>query len=84
MILSVGGTESIMLSAGGAKQQSTISCSKNVATMAVAEAKVAAATNLTSVATTTTAVMTAKATATLTVTAATRTALRVSYSQRCL
>jgi hypothetical protein len=72
MILSAGGTESIILSAGSAKQQSTISCSKNVATMAAAEATVAAATDLMSVATTTTVVKTVTATATLTVTAATK------------
>jgi hypothetical protein len=43
IILSAGSAESIILSAGGAKQHSTISCSKNVATMAAAEATVAAA-----------------------------------------
>jgi hypothetical protein len=43
MIFSAGGTESIILSAGGAKQQSTISCRKNVATMAAAEGTVGAA-----------------------------------------
>jgi hypothetical protein len=43
MILSAC-AESMILSAGGAIQQSTISCSKNVATMAAAEGKVAAAT----------------------------------------
>jgi hypothetical protein len=56
IILSAGGAESIILSAGGAKQQSTLSCSKNVGTMAAAEATVAAATDLMSVAATTTAV----------------------------
>ena len=65
-----GGAESIILSVGGTKQQSTISCSKNVATMAAAEATVAAATNLMLVAVMTTAVMTVTMTATLMVTAA--------------
>jgi hypothetical protein len=41
---------------GGAKQQSTISCSKNVVMMAAAEATVVAVMDLTSVAATTTAV----------------------------
>jgi hypothetical protein len=40
MILSAGSVESIILSVDGAKQQSTISCSKNVAMMAAAEATV--------------------------------------------
>jgi hypothetical protein len=43
MILSAH-AESIILSAGGTKQQSTISRSKNVAMMAAAEAKVVAVT----------------------------------------
>jgi hypothetical protein len=72
IILSVGGAESIILSVGGAKQQSTICLSKNVVTMAAAEATVAAATDLMSVAGMTTAVMTVTATATLTVTAVTK------------
>jgi hypothetical protein len=44
IILSAGGAESIILSTGGTKQQSTISCSKNVARMVAAEVPVAAAT----------------------------------------
>jgi hypothetical protein len=56
IILSAGGAESIILSVGGTKQQSTISCSKNVVRMAAAEATVAAVTDLMWVAATTTAV----------------------------
>ena len=62
----------MILSVGGTKQQSTVSCSKNVVTMVVAEATVAAAMDLMSVAATTTAVMTVRATTMLTVTAATK------------
>ncbi len=63
---------SIILSASGNKQQSTISCSKNVAMMAAAEATVALVTDLMSIAVTTTTVTTVTATATLTVTAVTK------------
>ena len=55
IILSADGAESIILSAGGTKQQSTLSCNKNVVTMAAAEATVAAATDLMSVLATTNA-----------------------------
>ncbi len=72
IILSAQPAFSMILSVGGAIQQSTISCSKNVATMAAAEATVVAAIDLMLVAAMKTAVTTVTATATLTVTAATK------------
>ncbi len=69
-MLSAGSAGSIILSVAGAKQQSTIRCSKNVATMVAAEATVVVAKDLMLVAVRTTAVTTVTVTATLRVTAA--------------
>jgi hypothetical protein len=77
MILSVH-AESIILSVGSTKQQSTKAAPENVATMVVAEATVAAVRELTLVAVTTTALTTVTGTAMMTVTVPMVTAARMT------
>jgi hypothetical protein len=82
-----GCAENIILSAGGAKQQSSKSCSLKCGDDGSIRGKVVVVTGLTSLAAITTAVTTAMEMATLMVTAVTvtavmTTALRVSCSQQ--